>query len=85
MSELTIERLKAVVTLVVTCAVNVANVYGYTVDTEQWVNVALSLLSAICILWTWWKNQNVTLPAVQAQAVLDHLKAERKAVHARED
>lgn len=79
-----IERAKAVITIVVTALVNVANVYGFAIDAEAWINVALSILSAVCIAWTWWKNQNITPEAIQAQAVLDHLKAERKAVHAKE-
>ncbi len=78
MEEINRERAKAVVTLVVTCAVNIANIYGYAIDAEQWVNVALSLLSAACIGWTWWKNQNMTHEAVQGQHVIDDLKAKRK-------
>lgn len=78
------ERAKAIITIVITAAVNVANVYGYAIDAEAWINVALSVLSAACILWSWWKNQNITPEAIQAQAVLDHLKAERRAAHFRE-
>lgn len=79
MEEINKERARAIVTLVVTCLVNIANVYGYAVDAEQWVNVALSILSAICIAWTWWKNQNITEEALAGQHVLDNLKAQRRA------
>lgn len=72
------ERIKAIVTIVVTAIVNVANVMGYAADADQWVNVALSILSAITILYAWWKNQNVTDEAIQAQAYLDDLKAQKK-------
>ena len=75
MNEINIERAKAIITLIVTCAVNIVNVYGYTVDVEQWVNVALSLLSAACIVWTWWKNMNLTPQAVEGQKLIDSLKA----------
>ena len=71
------ERIKAIVTIVVTAIVNIANVMGYAVDADQWVNVALSILSAITILYAWWKNQNVTDEAIQAQAYLDELKGKR--------
>ena len=81
MDELTKERAKAIVTLVVTCAVNVCNVLGYAVDAEQWVNAALSILSVICIAWTWWKNQNITPEALEGQKLLDSLKAK----HAKEE
>ena len=74
------ERVKAIVTIVVTAAVNVANVCGYALDADLWVNAVLSVVSAACIAYSWWKNQNVTDEAIQAQDYLDGLKAERKAM-----
>lgn len=74
------ERIKAIVTIIVTAAVNIANVCGYALDADAWLNVALSTASAICIFWSWWKNQNLTAEAIQAQAYLDDLKAK----HAKE-
>ena len=72
------ERVKAIITIVVTAAVNIANVYGYAVDADAWVNVALSIVSAASILYAWWKNQNVTEAAQEAQKYLDELKAAKK-------
>lgn len=69
------ERAKAIITIVVTAAVNIANVYGFAADADQWVNVVLSIASAICIAWSWWKNQNVTPEAQKAQIYLNELKA----------
>lgn len=78
------ERIKAIVTLVVVCGVNIANVMGYAVDAEAWVNVALSILSAVSIIYAWWKNQNVTEQAAQAQVLLNALKLKAKmAKHAK--
>ena len=74
------EKVKAIVTLIVTAAVNVANVLGYALDMDTWVNAALSVASAICIVYSWWKNQNVTDEAQQAQLVLNQLKNEKKAL-----
>jgi membrane protein YdbS with pleckstrin-like domain len=73
------ERAKAIATLVIVCAVNVLNVLGYAVDAAPWINVATSIISALAIVWAWWKNQNVTDAAAQAQILLDALKAEGKA------
>lgn len=73
------EQIRAIVTLIVTAAVNVANVLGYALDFEVWYNVLFSVLSVASIVWTWWKNQNMTEAAQQAQLVLDHLKAEKRA------
>ncbi len=77
------ERTKAVLTIVITALVNIANVYGYAVDAEPYVLAATSVLSAITVVYTWWKNQNITDEAIAAQAVLDRLKSERKALSAR--
>ena len=79
------EKVKAILTIVVTAAVNIANVYGYAVDAEAWVNVALSVASAVTVLWSWWFNQNVTPEAQQAQLVLNNLKNERRALELKED
>lgn len=73
------EKVKAIVTLIVTAAVNVANVYGYALDADTWVTAALSVASVVCIIYSWWKNQNVTPEAQEAQKVLNMLKTEKKA------
>lgn len=71
------ERIKAIITIVVTAVVNIANVCGFAFDAEAWVSVALSIASAICIAWSWWKNQNVTDEAIEASKYLAELKANR--------
>ena len=73
------ERIKAIVTIIVTAAVNVANVCGWALDADTWATAALSVASVVCIVYSWWKNQNVTDEAIQAQMTLDVLKAEKKA------
>lgn len=69
------ERIKAIVTIVITEAVNIANVYGYAIDAEPLITGALSILSVITIIYSWWKNQNLTDAAVEGQAVIDALKS----------
>lgn len=77
------ERIRAAIVLIVTASVNVANLFGYALDAEVWVNAALTILSFITIIYTWWKNQNITLEAMQAQLLLNALKEEsRVAKHA---
>ena len=73
------EKVRAILTLVIVCAVNVLNVLGYAADAEPWVNAATSVLSAVAIAYAWWKNQNVTPEAAQAQVLLDALKAAKHA------
>lgn len=69
------ERVKAIVTIIVTAAVNIANVYGYAVNAEPIITTVLSIFSAVMIIYSWWKNQNITDSAIKAQAFLDNLKA----------
>lgn len=71
------ERTKAILTIIVTAVVNVANVCGFAFDADAWVSVVLSIASAITVLWSWWKNQNVTPEAQQAQLYLNELKANK--------
>ena len=78
-----VERAKAIITIIVTAIVNIANIYGYAVDAEAWIHVLFSILSAICIAWSWWKNQNVTYAAQQGQLVVDQIKNEQRALRAR--
>lgn len=79
------EKVKAIVTLIVTAAVNVANVCGYALDADTWVTAALSVASVVCIIYSWWKNQNITPEAQEAQKVLLELKAQRKAKEAEDE
>lgn len=78
------ERAKAIITIVITAALNIANLYGFAVDAGAVVNAVLTVLSFICIAWSWWKNQNVTQEAQTAQIYLNKLKLEKKAVKFRE-
>ena len=78
-ADIDFEKARAIAPLVIVCAVNVLNVLGYAVDAEPWVNAVTSVLSAIAIAYAWWKNQNVTPEAAQAQVLLDALKAAKHA------
>lgn len=77
------ERIKAIVTIIITAVVNIVNLYGYAVDAGAVVNAVFTVASFICIMWSWWKNQNVTDEAQTAQSYLNELKAEKKAMHAK--
>lgn len=75
------ERIRAIVTIVVTAAVNIVNLWGYAIDLDGAITAALTILSVISWFWCWWKNQNVTREASKAQFVLNALKeADRVAI-----
>ncbi len=68
------EQVKALVTLIITLAANIANVCGFAFDFDTWLQLGLSAASVISVIWCWWKNQNMTQAAQQAQQYLDLLK-----------
>ena len=68
------QSLKALVTLAVTVALNIANAAGYALDFGTVYNVVFGVASVVSVAYAWWKNQNVTLAAQQAQEYLDELK-----------
>ena len=73
------ERIKAILTIIVTAAVNVANILGYALDCDAILNCVLTIFSFVCICWSWWFNQNITDEAQAAQIYLNELKAAKKA------
>ena len=72
------ERIKAIVTIVLTAGFNIANLYGYSVDAEPVINGVLTIVSFVLIVYSWWKNQNVTPEAATAQVFLRFLKGKDK-------
>ena len=78
------ETLKAILTIIVTAAVNIANVLGYALDMDTVLNAVLSVFAFACIVYSWWFNQNVTPEAQQAQLVLNKLKNEKRALKMKE-
>ena len=73
-----VERAKAIITIVVTAAVNIANILGYAYDLDVILNGVLTVFSFACIVYSWWFNQNVTDEAQRAQVFLDELKEIKK-------
>lgn len=67
------ESMRAIVTLLVTVAVNAANAAGFALDFGALYNVAFSVASAAAVAYAWWRNQNVTEAAQAAQEYLDGL------------
>ena len=78
------ERTKAIITIVITAVLNIANLYGFAVDADVVVNAVLTVFSFAAILYSWWFNQNVTEQAQQSQLVLNKLKNEQRAMKLKE-
>lgn len=75
------ERAKAITTLIVAVATvgNVAlQAIGWSplpVDESQVYAAVSAILAVVATLYAWWKNNNITEAAQDAQKVLDELKA----------
>lgn len=66
--------------LLVVLIVSVAAAFGWALDADLAFNIVASALGVIGMMWgLWWKNNNVTEPAQEAQLLLDELKADAKA------
>lgn len=71
------QSLKAIVTLLVTAGLNIANAAGFAFDYGIVYNVVFSVASLAAVAYAWWKNQNVTEAAQQAQEYLDELRSKQ--------
>ena len=78
------ERAEAIIRIVVTAAIYIANLYGLSVDADAVVNAILTILSFAAIVWAWWRNNNITFAAQQGQMVVDKIKNEQKALKLKE-
>ena len=72
-------RTGAIITIVVTAIVNVINLYGYSIDADTVVKTVLSVASAATILWSWWRNNDMTEAAFLGTGYTRMLKAKKKA------
>lgn len=68
------ERLMAFVRLIVPLIVGAAAMFDWAVDADLMMNIAMSVLALVSFVWTWWKNNNVTEAAQEAQKLLDEIK-----------
>ena len=60
--------------LVVTILASIAATLGWSFDADLWLKIFLSVLSVVLLAYSWWKNNNITLAAQEAQNVLSNIK-----------
>lgn len=78
------ERTKAIISAAVVIIVNVAAIYGISLDQGMLVNALCAIADLVAMLWAIWKNHNFTFAAAQGQMVVDKIKAEQKALKLKE-
>lgn len=64
----------AVARLAVALAVSLLAMLGVEIDGDGIENAVLAVASVAVMAWVWWKNNNVTEAAQEAQAVLDAIR-----------
>lgn len=69
------ERIVAIVRLLVMLASAVAGGFGLTVDPDALGTIAACAVALAAGIYGWWKNNNLTEAAQDAQAYLDAVKA----------
>lgn len=74
--DFTTERVTAIARLLVTLAAMVAGGVGIALDADALYTVSACALALVASAYSWWKNNNLTEAAAQAQAYLDTIKKE---------
>lgn len=74
MNELNSQTVVAFARLAVTLVLSVAAVFGWALDGGLVYNVIVSALGLAMLVWAWWRNNNVTEAAQEAQLLLDEIK-----------
>ena len=69
------ECIMGIVRGIVPVVVTVLTIFGISADADILITVIGLILSIVTFVWSWWKNNNITLAAQQAQKVLDDLKS----------
>lgn len=75
MNDFSRERIVAIVRLLVMLASAVAGGFGLTVDPDALGTIAACAVALAAGVYGWWKNNNLTGAAQDAQRYLDEIKA----------
>lgn len=68
------ETVAAVARLAVALVVTLFAMFGVSIDGDAIENAVLAVASVAVLAWVWWRNNNVTQAAQEAQRVLDGIK-----------
>lgn len=74
MDESTAERAGAILRLVCVLAADIATMLGLYLDADELFCGICAILAIVALIWCWWKNNNITDAAIEAQRLLDALK-----------
>lgn len=72
------QAIAAIVRLVAPLLAGAATYVGITINAEEIYILLAGGITIAAFVWAWWKNNNVTKAAQEAQQMLDILKAEHE-------
>lgn len=55
-------------------------IFNIAIDADSLFIGATCILAAAAFIWGWWKNNNVTAGATEAQKVLENLKKDKQQI-----
>jgi hypothetical protein len=79
MTDFTRERVAAIVRLLIMLACAVAGGFGLTVDPDALGTIVSCAVALVAGVYGWWKNNNLTQAATEAQHYLDSIKGGKSA------
>ena len=69
------ETIKATVSAAVVIIVNVAALWGISIDADVWTDGICAVIALAANVWAIWHNHNFTIAAQQGQMLTDAIKA----------
>ena len=78
MLELNSQSAIAIVRLIVTIGVSVGATFGWVLDADLLFNILVSVAALVVLVYTWWKNNNLTQAAQESQKVLNEIKKAKR-------
>lgn len=79
MTDFTRERATAIVRLLIMLACSVAGGFGLTVDPDALGTIVACAVALVAGVYSWYKNNNLTQAATEAQHYLDSIKGGKSA------
>lgn len=74
MTESKKQTIIAFVRLLCTLIASTAAMFGFAMDADALFTGAACVLALVAYIWSWWKNNNVTDAATEAQELLTMIK-----------
>ena len=79
------EKIKAIISAGGVLAVNIAALFGISLDQGVVVNGLLAIAMLVSSIWGIWHNHNFTFAAQQGQLVTNRIKNEQRAISLKEN